>query len=107
MIQWFDIADVHDFPIGTHRALIAKGIAIVIFNLEGEYYALHNQCTHADYPLDEGPILGEEIICPLHGARFCIKTGEVRSAPAFVDVDTYPTRIENGMVQVGLATESY
>jgi 3-phenylpropionate/trans-cinnamate dioxygenase ferredoxin subunit len=102
MIQWFNVATTQAFPIGTHKVLEVEGIALIVFNLEGEYYALHNQCTHANYPLDEGPILGDEIICPLHGARFCIKTGEARSAPAFVNVDTYPTRIENTMVQVGL-----
>ncbi|MGZ8215504.1 MAG: Rieske 2Fe-2S domain-containing protein, partial [Methylosarcina sp.] len=43
---------------------------------------------------------GDEIICPRHGARFCVKTGEVKAPPAYEDIASFPVRIENGRVQV-------
>ena len=43
---------------------------------------------------------GDEIICPRHGARFCVKTGAVKCAPAYEDIATFPIRIEQGRLQV-------
>ena len=47
-----------------------------------------------------GELDGDEIICPRHGARFCVKTGAVKCAPAYEDIDTFPIHIENGRLQV-------
>jgi len=105
MIQWIDVTQAADFTSGTRRVLTVDGISILVFNLSGQYYALKNECSHAAYPLEEGTILGDEIVCPLHGATFCIKTGQARRAPAFSDIEHYPTRIEAGMVQVGVLTD--
>lgn len=100
MKEWLDISTIEGLPEGSHKALTLKGIPIVIFNLEGEYYAIENRCTHQDFPLSEGEREGTTISCPLHGAQFCIKTGQVLAPPAFMDVATFPTRRENGRVQV-------
>jgi 3-phenylpropionate/trans-cinnamate dioxygenase ferredoxin component len=43
---------------------------------------------------------GDEVICPRHGARFCIRTGEALSPPAYEPVPTFPVRVTDGMVQV-------
>ena len=53
-------------------------------------------------PLGDGEIEGMDIICPRHGARFDIRTGEALLLPAAVDIPAYPVRIENGMIEVGI-----
>jgi len=50
--------------------------------------------------LTGGSIEGSEIVCPRHGARFCIKTGAALTAPAYEATATFPVRIENGVVEV-------
>jgi len=55
--------------------------------------------------LTGGPIDGDQIICPRHGARFCIRTGKALTAPAYEPVATFPTRVHNGMIQVQVDTD--
>jgi 3-phenylpropionate/trans-cinnamate dioxygenase ferredoxin subunit len=72
----------------------------VVFNLEGEYYAIEDICTHDGSELTGGTVEGAEIVCPRHGARFCIKTGAALSAPAYEATAVFPVRIEAGAIQV-------
>lgn len=73
---------------------------IAIFNIEGEYYAIADVCPHDDGPLAEGELIGCEIACPRHGARFDVRTGKVLSPPALVDVPAYAVRVEGDEIQV-------
>ena len=100
MTEWIDLISEVEFPSVGRKALVVQGIPIVIFKLENNYYAIHNRCTHEDFPLDDGDIEDDLIVCPRHGAKFCIKTGAVKAAPAFDDVATYPLRIEGGIIQI-------
>jgi 3-phenylpropionate/trans-cinnamate dioxygenase ferredoxin subunit len=76
--------------------------SIVLFNLAGDYYAIADVCTHDDGPLGEGEIEDHQIICPRHGARFDIPTGEVLALPAIQDVPVYPVRVVDGMIEIGI-----
>jgi 3-phenylpropionate/trans-cinnamate dioxygenase ferredoxin subunit len=76
---------------------------VVIFNLAGGYYAIEDVCTHDDGPLGQGEVDGCEIICPRHGARFDLRTGKVLTLPAVQDVQTYPIRAKDGMLEIGVA----
>lgn len=102
MSKWISIAKINEIPLGGHKAITINGTPVVLFNLEGEYYAIENRCTHQDFPLSEGCIIDNEITCPLHGAKFNIKTGEVTAPPAFMDVQTFAVRIEQENIQVEL-----
>ena len=73
---------------------------IAIFNVDGQYYAIEDRCTHDDGPLAEGELYGCEIECPRHGARFDIRTGKVTAPPALVDVPSYSVRIMNNEIQI-------
>ena len=85
---------------GQWRRLDADGAQIVVFNLGGEYYAIEDVCTHDGGQLTGGTVEGEEIVCPRHGARFCIKTGAALAPPAYEPTATFPVRVENGEIQV-------
>ncbi len=100
MSDWVDVARVEDLPPGSRKAVDAEDVVIIVFNLDGQYYAIEDVCTHDYSSLDEGKLDGGQIICPRHGARFDIKTGEALTAPAYEPIPTFPVRIEDGVVQV-------
>jgi 3-phenylpropionate/trans-cinnamate dioxygenase ferredoxin component len=100
MPEWVDVARVQDFPSGTVRTVQIEGTAIAVFNLNGRYYAIEDQCSHEAETLSDGEVAGEEIICPRHGAHFSISTGAALSPPAYEPVATFPVRVEGGMVMV-------
>jgi 3-phenylpropionate/trans-cinnamate dioxygenase ferredoxin subunit len=76
------------------------GVKVIVFNLDGAFHAIEDVCTHDYSSLDEGEIDGDVVICPRHGARFSIRTGEALTAPAYEAIPTFPVRVENGVVQV-------
>ena len=68
------------------------------FTSANEFFATDDTCTHAKFSLADGYIEGDEVVCALHEARFCLRTGRVLSPPATVALRTYPVRIEGGEV---------
>ncbi|KLJ01029.1 non-heme iron oxygenase ferredoxin subunit [Luteimonas sp. FCS-9] len=77
------------------------GVPIVVFNLDGDLYALEDQCTHEDFALSGGGDFdpGEATIeCVLHGAKFDVRDGRALCAPAYEPVAKFPTKIEHGGV---------
>lgn len=91
-----------EFPSGERLFITFGDYPIVIFNIAGDYYAIADICTHDDGPLGEGDIEGHEIICPRHGARFDIRTGEVLALPAIKEVPSFPMRVRDGMLEIGV-----
>ena len=69
---------------------------------DGSYYALDDTCSHEDASLAEGWIEAGEVECPLHGARFDIRTGKALSLPAVVAVRTYPVKVEDGSLLIAV-----
>jgi 3-phenylpropionate/trans-cinnamate dioxygenase ferredoxin subunit len=94
------VAAVDEFPVGTSRVVDVDGVMVAVFNFDGEYYAIEDVCTHDGGELASGDREGEEIVCPRHGARFNIKTGEVTAPPAYEAVATFPVRVHAGKIQV-------
>ena len=76
------------------------GTPIAVFNLDGRFYALEDQCTHEDFELSSGTFdLAEATIeCVLHGARFDVRDGRALCAPAYSPVAKFPTKREHGGV---------
>ncbi len=94
------VAKVGDVPDGTAKAVTVGDREIAICNADGRICAIDNLCTHDYGLLDEGEMDGFEIECPVHGARFDVRTGEATAPPAFMGVDTYPVRVEGEEIQV-------
>lgn len=100
MAEWTMVAAQAEFPPGTCRTVDVEGVSIAVFNIDGEYYAIENLCSHEAEPLSGGKVESQEITCPRHGARFSLVTGAVLSPPAYEPVAVFPIRIEAGVVQV-------
>jgi len=100
MAQWQNIAKTDDLPAGSWQVADFDNISVLIFNVDGNFYAIENICTHDGGTLSDGRLVGNEIMCPRHGARFCVKTGQVTAPPAYENINTFPLRIENGIIQV-------
>ncbi len=100
MSEWVQAVEADKLKPGEHVVVDVNDVSVVVFNLEGEFYALENLCTHDGSELGEGWVIEDEIECPFHGARFCIRTGEVKAPPAYEPVDTLSVRVKDGMVEV-------
>lgn len=100
MSDWVSVARAGELAPGQFKSVDVDGAQVAVFNLDGRYYAIEDVCTHDGGQLTGGSIEGAEIVCPRHGARFCIKTGAALTAPAYEATATFPVRIENGMVEV-------
>ena len=99
-----DVCPVEELPPCSVKILYAGAIAVGVYNLGGEYYAIEDRCSHDNGPLAEGDFDPEEgvAVCPRHGARIDIRTGRPLSLPAVLPVETFPVVVEDGTVKVDL-----
>jgi len=100
MSTWISVFSVDDIENGHHRVVDIADTEVVIFKVDNDFFAIENVCSHDGGEIASGDLENGEIICPRHGARFCIKTGDVKSPPAYEGVESYAVRIENNIVQI-------
>jgi len=100
MSEWADVAGSDEFEAGRAKLVEIDGAKIAVYRLDDGFYAIEDVCTHDGGELASGCVEGDEVICPRHGARFSIRTGEALTAPAYEPVYKFPVRVENGRVQV-------
>lgn len=101
-LEYVAVAGVDELPSGERIFLEVDNKAIVLLNIGGNLYAIGDVCTHDNGPLGEGELDGHAIICPRHGARFDVRTGKALSLPAVTPTPSYPVRIVDGMIELGL-----
>jgi len=101
--NWITVADRSSVETGSVIAVKAGDVDIALYNIDGQFYATHNICTHAHALLSDGWLEGDIIECPLHGGRFEAKTGKGLGAPVTCDIKTFPVRIEGDAIQVKVA----
>lgn len=102
MSEWVDVVAETALAEGEHVIVDVDGYDVAVFKIDGQFYAIEDVCTHDGAEIASGELDGDEIVCPRHGARFCVKTGQVKCAPAYEDVATFAVRIEAGRLQVGV-----
>lgn len=91
---------VDDLAPGKMAKVALAGKMILIANIEGEFHAADDSCTHEEVSLCNGALLGDYVMCPYHGSRFNLKTGVVQEDPAEEDLRIYPVEISDGWVCV-------
>ena len=78
-------------------------LLLAIYNLDGEFYATSDICTHEGVCLSEGVVVGDIIECPRHQGRFHIPTGQPKGAPATVPIRTYPVKVIESQIYVAVS----
>ncbi|MGD8465085.1 MAG: non-heme iron oxygenase ferredoxin subunit [Anaerolineae bacterium] len=99
-MAYVKVAKVGDIPRGRVQVVELEDEDIAICNVDGEFHAVANLCTHDGGPLGDGFLHGDEIECPRHGARFSVRSGEVRVLPAIVPIPTYDLKVEGDEIWV-------
>ncbi|MGC0416898.1 bifunctional 3-phenylpropionate/cinnamic acid dioxygenase ferredoxin subunit [Embleya sp. AB8] len=93
------VAAVGDIEDGEALRVPAEqtghGDAIAVFHDDGAYHALDDTCTHGRASLADGWIEAGEVECPLHSARFCLRTGAVQCMPATVAMRTHRVEVHD------------
>ena len=97
-----EVCPLDELPPGSMKLVPAGSITVGVFNCGGNIYAIEDRCSHDDGPLAEGDWDRETctVICPRHGSHFDLATGRPLSLPAYVPVETFPVRVEDGIVKV-------
>lgn len=101
-VSFVEIALESDVSNGERLFVEIDGLAIVVFNIAGQLFAIGDVCTHDNGPLGDGLLDGYTVVCPRHGAEFDIRTGKALTLPAVVDIPAYPVRVVEGKVEVGI-----
>ena len=110
------VAPVAEIPPGQRRVVEAAGKRIVVFNLDGAFFALLDRCPHQGGPLSEGILCGltqseepgtyrfsragEFLRCPWHQWEFDIRTGKSWFDPRRTKVRPFPATVEPGAALV-------
>jgi 3-phenylpropionate/trans-cinnamate dioxygenase ferredoxin subunit len=97
-----DVCPVEELQPGEVKIVHAGLISLGVYNLEGEYYAIEDRCSHDDGPLAEGPLDVDNctIECPRHGSLFDLRTGTPKTLPAYEKVDTFAVTVEDDIIKL-------
>ena len=97
--RWRRVCPTGDVEDGMPRRVVVDGLPpLAVFKLESSYFVIADTCTHGQASLVEGFIEGDQIECPWHSGRFCIRDGKAMAAPASDDLKSWPTSVDDGHV---------
>ena len=102
MAEYVRACAVDDVQDGSAIRVMIEGVPVAIVRSDGEVYAIHDVCSHANVPLSEGEIEDQTIECWLHGSRFDLVTGRPTGLPATKPVPVYPVKIDGNDVCVAV-----
>ncbi len=94
------VAESKDIEPSSMKAVDVAGERVCIVNIEGNYYAIGNVCTHVGGPLAEGTLEGYEVECPWHGSKFDVRTGEVKNPPASEPEPVYQVKVDGTSILI-------
>ena len=97
------VAQTDEISPGEMKLVELGDERILLVNLEGEFHAVDEVCSHAFAPLSEGALSGDEVECPLHGGAFSVKSGEALSPPPSQGLAVYSVRVDGNDILIGPA----
>jgi nitrite reductase/ring-hydroxylating ferredoxin subunit len=100
--EFHKLAAADEVGPGEIKQYLVEDRFVALCNVEGEFHAFEDVCTHQFTHLSEGEFTDSEVKCPLHGAKFDVKTGAAKSLPAVKPVPKHEVKVENGNVYVAL-----
>ena len=95
-----ELCNTDEVAAGEAKRVKTNGLALAVFNLDGQFYVTDDACTHGPGLLHEGYIDGDVVECNFHNGSFNIRTGKVVDPPCMIPVKTYRTIVENGKVYI-------
>ena len=105
MSNWIEIAALEDIPKLGARVVKTDTVEIAVFRTSGDQvFALKDECPHRKGPLSQGIVHDNTVTCPLHNWKIDLASGEAR-APDKGCSRSYPVKVENGRVFLGLLTQ--
>ena len=103
MSSWVRVAAIADCDVGTLKGVMVEGTPVVLANVDGDIFALQDECSHEEYPLSDGELDGEDLVCIYHGARFECATGRNKSLPAIRPVKSFAVQIQDDEIYIDLS----
>lgn len=102
MTELIDVCPETELPEGALRTVEWDDMEIMVVNCGGELLAMEDRCSHDNGPLAEGEIDSEHctVECPRHGSLFDLRSGKPLTLPAYVPVESFPVRVQDGIVRV-------
>jgi 3-phenylpropionate/trans-cinnamate dioxygenase ferredoxin subunit len=102
MPEILTVCPLQDLAPGAMRLVEWEDLEILVAHCDGGVHAMENRCSHDDGPLNEGTLdtAACTVECPRHGSVFDLGSGRPLCLPAFEPVDTFPVRIEDGVVRI-------
>ncbi len=100
------VATLAEFGDSDRLSVDYDDRAVLIFRVEGRYYAVEDLCSHDGQPLTDGQVVGHALECPRHGARFDLRTGKALCMPAIEPIPVYGVRVEGSQVLLGPAADA-
>jgi nitrite reductase/ring-hydroxylating ferredoxin subunit len=100
MKTWYKVSKKAELGVGKCLAVTVNDHQIALANVDGEIFAVDDTCTHAEASLCDGCFDGEELECPLHFAKFNVKTGKALCALATKDLNIYNVRVVEDDIEV-------
>ena len=94
------VGNISDVPPGSAKVYEVGDRAVAVCNVGGELYAIDDVCTHDEGSLDQGELEGYEIECPRHGAKFDVRSGEVKALPAVLPIDPFKVRLQGDDIEI-------
>ncbi len=98
--NWIDVGGAEAVSETGPLSAELDGVPVVIVRCGAELFAIEDRCTHDGESFSGAEVEACEIVCPRHGSRFCLRTGEALTPPAYEPVRTYRVRVEDGRVLV-------
>jgi len=100
MSDWVLVARLDTLEVNTPVSADLDDERIMLARIDDQVVALEDLCTHDGAEISSGCIVDGTIECPRHGARFCLKSGEVMAPPAYEGIHVFPVALRNGEVWV-------
>ncbi len=98
--EWYRAGKITDLAPGVAKQVRVGDLVLAIYNVNGEFYATDDTCTHAFASLSQGYVDQDIIECPLHQGCFHIPTGKAMGPPVTQDIRTYPVKVVDDEIYV-------
>jgi 3-phenylpropionate/trans-cinnamate dioxygenase ferredoxin component len=99
-VTWIDAGPASALADGQVMSVAVGRRMVAVVHSGEEYFAIEDLCTHDGAELTGGEIEGSEIVCPRHGARFCLRTGQALTPPAYEPVRVFAIKVDGGHLWV-------